>query len=162
MDWDKQEDESEQAYAAFRAYRDAPARTLQSSGLPLPDALKLAPKHRWVTRARAYDKHIEEFQLQARKDAITKAEAEYAQDIIATAFMGIQAAMQAIRGILARQAIGDGSAEILGTKDALALLKGCQEVLLRAKGEPTEHHAHDLNVSGMSYSELKDYLKTMT
>lgn len=73
--WERQPKESEEAYAAFLAYRDmGPGRTLEGAGKLLEKSWKhfghYSSRWRWVERCEAWDNH-----LQRERDRVAVAEA---------------------------------------------------------------------------------------
>lgn len=138
--WDRQPDEKDSEWAAFSAYRDAGLhRTFQQCGLPLPDALRLAPKHRWITRTRAYDVYVEAACAEARVEALKATAARMGQDAAEAACMGIQAGANGIRAILSAQAEGNGTAQTLDAKTAMKLVVDGAKLGLLLGGKPTEN-----------------------
>lgn len=139
-EWDQHPDEPENAFRAFCAWRDAGLnRTWQASGFPLADSLKWAAKWSWFTRAKAFDKEFESIRIEARKEAVKRAETETAQTMVQAASAGIQASLNAINAILARQALGDGTAEILKPAEAAKLLDTSTKVWRLIHGESTDN-----------------------
>jgi hypothetical protein len=69
--WERQNGESVQAYAAFQAFRDAgPDRSLKAAALAVGKSIQMikqwsGPKN-WLSRAAAYDAHLEQVRLQER------------------------------------------------------------------------------------------------
>jgi len=78
--WERQPDETPQAFAAFCVYRDlGRARSIDrayqvaqeqgsGSGRARSSWWRWSRNHGWVARSRAYDAHLQEVELQARED----------------------------------------------------------------------------------------------
>lgn len=157
-DWDQLEKEPENAFRAFVAYRDAGLhRTFQMAGVNLADALKWAVDWRWISRAKAFDQYFEKVRLEARKEAVQRAEADTAQAMVETASKGILASLNAINGILARQAEGNGTAEILKPAEAAKLLDTSTKVWRLIHGESTDNQ--QIRLEDLSPEELDALIK---
>lgn len=70
--WERQDGESAQAYRAFQAFRDAgPGRSLDATRMDVKLSIQMikrwSGKHDWLSRAAAYDAHLEKVRLKERE-----------------------------------------------------------------------------------------------
>lgn len=79
--WEMQPTETPRAFAAFVVYRDlGPGRSLAKAADAMPHGPGVrvmkgwSPAHRWVERARAFDRHQDRIRLAARDEAVARDE----------------------------------------------------------------------------------------
>jgi hypothetical protein len=137
--WDRQPAESDQAWRAFVAYRDAGLhRRYQDSGLPFADTAKLATTHEWAKRTRAYDAWADQIAQEAYRHALEQAATQRASQQAEIVSMGLTVSVNGIRALLLRQAESP-TAEILQPTALIRLADMSIKAAQLLEGKPTDN-----------------------
>lgn len=150
--WDRREDETDQAWRAFVAYRDAGLhRKFADSKLPFADTAKLAVKYEWAARTRAYDAWSEEVRKTAYAESLKASAAKMAQDQQEIVSMGLAVAVNGIRALLLRQQESP-TAEVVPQNVLVRLAEMSIKAAQLLQGKPTDELK--VSVADLSPEEL--------
>lgn len=176
--WERQPNETPQAYEGFATYRDQGRdRSVRRAAQALDKSVTVIGEwsslHGWVRRVAAYDRHLDEQRRRTREDAILDMERRHATQLAGAA----GALVQPIQAFLQRIQV-DRAAGIDPFKDlTTAQLARLAQMSVRHLGSvveaerlvaglsteshadaPATHEAARLAAERMGRSELEDYL----
>lgn len=120
----------------------------------------MAVSHAWVSRRRAWVAHWDEYTQEERKASIRVAEQRAADTVAETAYLGMQVALNEIRGLLRRQEAfaGDGTAKFMEVREALAVFKTCHDIWRNIHGQSTENVTVTTEIKDMSLEDLDAHI----
>ena len=126
-----------------------------------PMASRRPESHAWVSRCRAWDAYWDEYTQEERKASIRVAEQRAADTVAETAYLGMQVALNEIRGLLRRQEAfveGDGTAKFMKVREALAVFKTCHDIWRNIHGQSTENVTVTTEIKDMSLEDLDAHI----
>lgn len=161
--WERQPTESEEAWLAFRAYRDMPPeqRILRRSAVKTVEVLsRWYRDHNWIDRCKAFDAHVDHVSIEERKRILEMASRDLAYD---------HAIMLADARELVSRELGK-LVTVSRDTDMHGLLKPSEVIKLfdttikldrLVRGQSTENIKEEVDVSKLSLDEARELARLM-
>jgi hypothetical protein len=162
--WERQASESEEAWLAFKAYREMPPdeRLIKRAGVHRMATLsKWYRDHNWEDRCKAYDAHFDALSVEERERVFRRASKELAIDhMVALADM-----RELMSREFAKYLEASRSTEMHGLIKPSDLIKMAEAVVKLdrlVRGETTENVKTEIDTSKLSLDELRQLEELLT
>lgn len=161
--WERQPDESEEAWLAFRAYRDMPPeqRLIRRTAVKSVAVLtRWYRDHDWIGRCKAFDAHVDSVSVEERKRILEMASRDLAYD---HALMLADARELVTRelGKLVSVSRDSEMHGLLKPSEVIKLFETTVKLDRLVRGESTENIREEVDISKLSLDEVRELGRLM-
>lgn len=153
--WERQYTETDDAWRAFKAFRDTrpPRRQRAVIGFAHATICKWYNDHRWPERCDAYDRHMERIVLEEREKLLRQSAREISADHMAMIQSARAIAQAELDKLLASS--NESDIPLLRPIEVIRLSEMVVKLDRLIRGESTETVEHSVDLSRLSTDELR-------
>lgn len=153
--WEQQLNEPEDAWRAFKAFRDTvpPRRAKSIIGFAHHTVSIWYNEWRWLKRCDAYDRHLEKLAQGERERLLKQTQQEIMAGHLAMLHTGKEIVQRELDKL--RATVLEGDASILKPEILIKMMDRIIILDRLVRGQSTENHEHTANLSTLSLEELQ-------